>query len=85
MFNLAGGIKDMFLDKHGAVSVFLAFQTVVLEKLPVNLTCTMGFVENFVSHNAYRPMDIITSRKGLTVEIGNTDAEGRLVLADCMN
>lgn len=38
-----------------------------------------------MSHNAYRPMDIITSRKGLTVEIGNTDAEGRLVLADCMN
>lgn len=57
----------MFLDKHGAVSVFLAFQTVVLEKLPINLTCSMGFVENFVSHNAYRPMDIITSRKGLTV------------------
>jgi leucyl aminopeptidase len=38
-----------------------------------------------VSDNSYRPLDIITSRKGLTVEIGNTDAEGRLVLADCMH
>lgn len=45
----------------------------------------MGFVENYVGSNSYRPSDIIKSRKGLTVEIGNTDAEGRLVLADCMN
>lgn len=42
-------------------------------------------VENVINANAYRPSDLITSRKGLTVEIGNTDAEGRLVLADCMN
>lgn len=45
----------------------------------------MGYVENFVDAASYRPSDIIESRKGLTVEIGNTDAEGRLVLADCMN
>lgn len=45
----------------------------------------MGFVQNFVSSNSYRPLDIIKSRKGIAVEIGNTDAEGRLVLADCMN
>lgn len=45
----------------------------------------MGFVENFVSSNSYRPSDVFRSRKGLTVEIGNTDAEGRLVLADCMH
>ena len=51
----------------------------------MNVTASMGFVENFVSENSYRPLDIIASRKGLTVEIGNTDAEGRLVLADCMN
>lgn len=75
----------MFLDKHGACSVFSAFCTVVTEKLPVNLTCSMGFVENFISDKAYRPLDILISRKGLTVEVGNTDAEGRLVLADCMN
>lgn len=79
------GIKDMFLDKHGAMSVLSAFQTVVEDKVPINLTCSIGLVENFVSNNAYRPSDIIVSRKGLTVEIGNTDAEGRLVLADCMH
>lgn len=54
-------------------------------KQKVNLTASMGFVENSVNGDAYRPLDIIKSRKGLTVEIGNTDAEGRLVLADCMN
>ena len=75
----------MFLDKHGSTSVFAAFQTIVKEKLPINLTCSMGMVENFVSNNAYRPMDIVKSRKGLTVEIGNTDAEGRLVMCDCMH
>lgn len=75
----------MYLDKHGAISVFSAFQAIVDEKLKINLTCSMGFVENFVSDFSYRPSDIIKSRKGITVEIGNTDAEGRLVLADCMN
>jgi leucyl aminopeptidase len=45
----------------------------------------MGLVENFINENAYRPSDILVSRKGLTVEIGNTDAEGRLVLADEMH
>lgn len=79
------GIKDMFLDKHGAMSCLSAFQSAVREKLTLNLTCSIGLVENFVGENAYRPSDIITSRKGLTVEIGNTDAEGRLVLADCMH
>ena len=50
----------------------------------INLSCSLGFVENFVSSSSYRPSDIIKSLKGLTVEIGNTDAEGRLVLADIM-
>lgn len=44
----------------------------------------MGFAENAIGSGAYKPGDIIKSLKGLTVEIGNTDAEGRLVLADCM-
>lgn len=83
--NLAGGMRLMFLDKHGACSVLSAFETIVEEKMKVNVTCSIGLVENFLSDNSYRPMDIIKSRKGLTVEIGNTDAEGRLVLADCMH
>ena len=78
-------MKNMFLDKHGACSVFGAFQVLVEQKAKVNLTVSMGFVENFISSTSYRPSDIITSRKGITVNIGNTDAEGRLVLADCMN
>lgn len=78
-------MKDMYLDKHGACSVFSAFQSIVDEKVKINLTCSMGFVENFLSDNSYRPSDIFKSRKGIMVEIGNTDAEGRLVLADCMN
>jgi leucyl aminopeptidase len=76
---------NMFLDKHGSTSVLSAFEAVVKEKLPINLTCSVGMVENSINENAYRPSDIIKSRKGLTVEIGNTDAEGRLVLCDCMH
>ena len=45
----------------------------------------MAFVENLVGPDAYHPLDIIKSYKGLTVEIGNTDAEGRLILADAMS
>ncbi len=82
---LAAGIKDMHLDKHGACSVLSAFMSIVEEGLKVNVTVSIGLVQNFLSDASYRPSDIITSRKGLTVEIGNTDAEGRLVLADCMN
>jgi leucyl aminopeptidase len=82
---LAAGMKNMFLDKHGATSVLSAFKSIVDEKLPINLTCSIGLVENSIAQNAYRPSDIIKSRKGLTVEIGNTDAEGRLVLCDCMH
>jgi leucyl aminopeptidase len=75
----------MFMDKLGAMTVLASFQAVVKEKIPINLTCSIGLVENSINENAYRPSDIIQSRKGLTVEIGNTDAEGRLVLADCMH
>lgn len=64
----------MFMDKCGAMACLAAFQAVVRLKLKINLTCSIGLVENFISDNAYRPSDIIKSRKGLTVEIGNTDA-----------
>jgi len=50
----------------------------------LNISCTLAFAENFVDANAQRPSDIIRSLKGLTVEIDNTDAEGRLILADAM-
>ena len=75
----------MFLDKHGATNVLSAFEAIIKEKIPINLTCSVSLVENFVGSTSYRPSDIIKSRKGLTVEIGNTDAEGRLVLCDAMH
>ena len=53
-------------------------------KLPVRLRVLIPAVENSISANAFRPGDVLTSRKGLTVEIGNTDAEGRLILADAL-
>ena len=53
-------------------------------ELPVQLRVLIPAVENSVAGNAFRPQDILTSRKGLTVEINNTDAEGRLVLADAL-
>jgi len=69
----------------GAVATLTAFRAAVDFGLKVNLTVTVGLVENFLSSTSYRPSDIIRSHKGLTVEIGNTDAEGRLVLADIMS
>lgn len=74
----------MFLDKCGACTVLSVFRYAVELNLKVNLSCTVGFAENSVSNNSYRPSDIIKSYKGIEVEIGNTDAEGRLVMADCI-
>ena len=62
-----------------------AFKGIVELKLPVNIVVGMAFVENLVGPDAVHPLDIIKSYKGLTVEIGNTDAEGRLILADTMS
>jgi len=80
-----GGIEDMWFDKGGACTVLSAFKAAVELNLPVNLACSMAFVENLVGSDAYHPSDIIKSYKGITVEIGNTDAEGRLILADSMS
>ena len=49
----------MHMDKHGATSVLSAFETILKLKLKVNLTISMGFVENFIDSNAYRPLDVI--------------------------
>ncbi len=72
--------KDM-----GGAAVVLALARLIMEfDLPVRLAVFIGAVENSVSGNAMRPLDVIRTRRGLSVEIGNTDAEGRLVLADLM-
>ena len=71
-------------DMGGAANVLALAMMVMDAKLPVRLRVLIPAVENAVAGNAFRPLDIFKSRKGPTVEIGNTDAEGRLVLADAL-
>jgi leucyl aminopeptidase len=71
-------------DMGGAACVLALAHMVMGANLPVRLRVLVPAVENSIDGNAFRPSDVITSRKGLTVEIGNTDAEGRLVLADAL-
>jgi leucyl aminopeptidase len=78
-------VELMWMDKGGACACLAAFQCIVKLGLKVNVVCSLAMAENIVSGTAFRPSDIITSHKGLTVEILNTDAEGRLVLCDAMS
>lgn len=71
-------------DMGGAGNVLGLASMIMDAKLPIRLRVLIPAVENSISANAFRPSDILTSRKGKTVEIGNTDAEGRLVLADAL-
>jgi leucyl aminopeptidase len=71
-------------DMGGAACVLGIAHMVMDAKLPVSLRVLIPAVENSISGDAYRPGDVLKSRKGLTVEVGNTDAEGRLVLADAL-
>jgi leucyl aminopeptidase len=80
----AGGMRLMKKDMGGAAIVLGLAQAIMDAKLPVRLRVLLPCVENSVSGNAMRPLDIVRTRKGLTVEIGNTDAEGRLILCDAL-
>ena len=80
----ASGMRLMKKDMGGAAIVLGLAQAIMDARLPVRLRVLLPCVENSVSGNAMRPMDIIRTRKGLTVEIGNTDAEGRLILCDAL-
>ncbi len=71
-------------DMAGAAHVLGLARMIMSLKLPICLRVLIPAVENVISGNAYRPGDILKSRKGLTVEIGNTDAEGRVILADAL-
>ena len=75
---------NMKKDMGGAATALALAHMVMSRKLKVRLTVLIPAVENAISGAAFRPRDIYTSRKGVTVEIGNTDAEGRLVLADAL-
>jgi leucyl aminopeptidase len=78
------GMALMKKDMGGAAHALALARLVMMHQLPVRLQLLIPAVENSVAGNAYRPGDIITTRKGLTVEIGNTDAEGRVILADAL-
>ena len=80
----SSGMLIMKKDMGGAANVLALAQMVMDAKLKVRLRVLIPAVENAVAGNAFRPLDIFKSRKGSTVEIGNTDAEGRLVLADAL-
>lgn len=71
-------------DMGGAAHVLGLARMIMHAKLPICLRVLIPMVENSINGNAYRPGDVITTRKGLTVEIGNTDAEGRVILADAL-
>src|SRR6185312_15835201 len=77
----ASGMRLMKKDMGGAAHALALAGLIAGEKLPVRLHLLIPAVENAVSGTAYRPGDIVKSRQGLTVEVGNTDAEGRLILA----
>jgi leucyl aminopeptidase len=80
----SAGMLTMKKDMGGAAVALSLAKLAMAAKLNIRLRVLIGAVENSVSGAAYRPSDVFKSRKGLTVEIGNTDAEGRLVLADCL-
>ena len=80
----ASGMKLMKKDMGGAATVLGLAGMIIALKLPVRLRLLIPAVENAIAGNAYRPMDVIRTRSGTTVEIGHTDAEGRVILCDAL-
>ncbi|OCL86284.1 leucyl aminopeptidase [Arcobacter porcinus] len=74
----------MKADKSGGVAVLNTIKAIAELKLPIEVHAVIGAVENMVGGNAYKPDDILRAKNGKTIEVRNTDAEGRLVLADCL-
>ena len=79
------GMKTMKCDMAGAATVLGAMTAIARLKLPVNVCGYLGLVENMVNGNSYKLGDVLTARNGVTIEVLNTDAEGRLVLADILS
>ena len=78
------GMDEMKMDMGGSAAVIGTMKAIALNKVKKDVVAIVGLAENMPSHNAYRPGDIIGSLSGKTIEVLNTDAEGRLVLADCL-
>jgi leucyl aminopeptidase len=80
----AEGMRQMKKDMGGGAHALGLAQLIMAMKLPVRLHVLVSAVENAIAGNAYRPGEIVSTRKGLKIEIGNTDAEGRVVLSDAL-
>jgi leucyl aminopeptidase len=80
----ASGMKLMKKDMGGAATVLALAHMLMSARLDVRLRVLIPAVENSIAGNAYHPLDVLRTRKGLTVEVGNTDAEGRLILCDAL-
>jgi leucyl aminopeptidase len=80
----AAGMRNMKKDMGGSAHALALGRLVMQANLSVRLVVLVAAVENAISGDAFRPGDILGSRKGLSIEIGNTDAEGRLILADIL-
>ena len=80
----SAGMKLMKKDMGGAATVLGLAQMIMDAELPVRLRVLIPTVENSLSGTAYRPLDVLKTRKGITIEVGNTDAEGRLILCDAL-
>lgn len=80
----SSGMKTMKKDMGGAASVLSLAYMIMDAKLPVRLRVLLPIVENAISGDAYHPLDVLATRKGITIEVGNTDAEGRLILCDAI-
>jgi leucyl aminopeptidase len=81
----ATSMVTMKMDKAGACAVLGIIKAISELKLDIEVHAFVGAVENMIGGNAYKPDDVLTSRKGDTIEVRNTDAEGRLVLADVLD
>jgi leucyl aminopeptidase len=80
----SSGMRLMKKDMGGAAHVLALARMIMAARLPVRLSVLVPVVENAIAGDAMRPGDVLASRKGLSIEVGNTDAEGRLILADAL-
>lgn len=80
----SAGMRNMKKDMGGAAHAFALGRMLMAAKLPIRVAVLVPTVENAISGDAMRPGDVLNTRKGLTVEVGNTDAEGRLILSDAL-
>ncbi len=80
----AAGMRNMKKDMGGAAHAIALAELIMTRRLPVRITLLVPAVENALGPNAYRPGEVIATRKGISVEIDNTDAEGRIILCDAL-